>query len=192
MNNKKTKIVCIAILIILAIISLIIGATKDRGKSEGSNVATKLDAIKTEQKGDNEQVKSERHTVISKKMYDLVGDDVVKLLNDNATIENENDEISINTDYAQDRTAIKEGIKNKIKSMETELNSAGISVAANVDDGTITVTQDKTQDTDQINRMSVIMGLYQKIEKTSSEWLVLISESNANGVTTRMMSEEEL
>ena len=76
--------------------------------------------------------------------------------------------------------------------METELNSAGISVAANVDDGTITVTQDKTQDTDQINRMSVIMGLYQKIEKTSSEWLVLISESNANGVTTRMMSEEEL
>ena len=107
MNNKKTKIVCIAILIILAIISLIIGATKDRGKSEGSNVATKLDAIKTEQKGDNEQVKSERHTVISKKMYDLVGDDVVKLLNDNATIENENDEISINTDYAQDRTAIK-------------------------------------------------------------------------------------
>lgn len=192
MNNKKTKIVCIAILIILAIISLIIGATKDRGKSEGSNVATKLDAIKTEQKGANEQVKSERHTVISKKMYDLVGDDVVKLLNDNATIENENDEISINTDYAQDRTAIKEGIKNKIKSMETELNSAGISVAANVDDGTITVTQDKTQNTDQINRMSVIMGLYQKIEKTSSEWLVLISESNANGVTTRMMSEEEL
>lgn len=192
MNNKKTKIVCIAILIILAIISLIIGATKDRGKSEGSNVATKLDAIKTEQKGDNEQVKAERNTVISKKMYDLVGDDVVKLLNDNATIENENDEISINTDYAQDRTAIKEGIKNKIKSMETELNSAGISVAANVDDGTITVTQDKTQNTDQINRMSVIMGLYQKIEKTSSEWLVLISESNANGVTTRMMSEEEL
>lgn len=76
--------------------------------------------------------------------------------------------------------------------MEAELNSAGISIAANVDDGTITVTQDKTQNTDQINRMSVIMGLYQKIEKTSSEWLVLISESNSNGVTTRMMSEEEL
>ena len=192
MNNKTTKIVCIAILIILAIISLIIGATKEHGKSEGNNVATKLDAIKAEQKNDEEQVKSERHAVISKKMYDHIDDDIIKLLNDNAAIETADNGISINTDYVQNRVAIKEGIKDKIKSMEAELNSTGISITADVDNGTITVTQDSTQNTDQLNRMAVIMGLYQKIDRESSEWLVLISESSTNGVTTRMMSEEEL
>lgn len=195
MKNKKQiiGIVAILVLFVLAIAVSILGEKKEADIKAPDKVATALDAIKDEQESDKSRIKSEKNTVISEKMYKALDDEMVKLLENKAKIEKSDNGYIITTEYIDDRTTVKDGIKDNIDIKKAELNSAGIQINANVADGTITVSGQTTGDADKnIKDIAVLMGLYQKISSEGSDWLVIVNTTDDISSTTTMYSEEEL
>lgn len=192
MKNKKQifGIIAILALIALAVVASNFGKNKKEDTSTPDKVATALDAIKDEQESDKSRIKSEKNTVISEKMYKALDDEVVKLLENNAKVEKSDNGYVITTEYIDDRTAIKDKIKENIESKKAELNSTGIQISANAADGTITISG-KAADKD-VKDIAVLMGLYQKISSESSDWLVIVNTTDDKSSATTMYSEEEL
>lgn len=195
MKNKKQiiGIVAILVLFVLAIAVSILGEKKKADIKAPDKVATALDAIKSEQESDKCRIKSKKNTVISEKMYKALDDEMVKLLENKAKIEKSDNDYIITTEYIDDRTTVKDGIKDNIDIKKAELNSTGIQINANVADGTITVFGQTTGDADKnIKDIAVLMGLYQKISSEGSDWLVIVNTADDISSTTTMYSEEEL
>lgn len=195
MKNKKQiiGIVAILVLFVLAIAVSILGEKKKADIKAPDKVATALDAIKSEQESDKCRIKSKKNTVISEKMYKALDDEMVKLLENKAKIEKSDNDYIITTEYIDDRTTVKDGIKDNIDIKKAELNSTGIQINANVADGTITVFGQTTGDADKnIKDIAVLMGLYQKISSEGSDWLVIVNTTDDISSTTTMYSEEEL
>lgn len=189
MKNKKQiiGIVAILVLFVLAIAVSILGEKKEADIKAPDKVATALDAIKDEQESDKSRIKSEKNTVISEKMYKALDDEMVKLLENKAKIEKSDNGYIITTEYIDDRTTVKDGIKDNIDIKKAELNSAGIQINANVADGTITVSGQTTGDADKnIKDIAVLMGLYQKISSEGSDWLVIVNTTDDISSTTTM------